>query len=62
MTVDGTHGVGQALDVLSVYGRLRCGVIGMLETRRSGHLALTKAVYLVYCSRECGGENGAKKG
>ena len=62
MAVDGTHGIGQALDVLSVYGRLGCDVIGLQETRRSGHSALTQAGYLVYCSDECGGENGGKKG
>ena len=62
MAVDGTHGVGQALDVLSVYDRLGCDVIGLQETRRSGHSAFSQAGYLVYCSGECGGENGGKKG
>ena len=62
MAVDGTHGVGRVLDVLSVYGRLGCDVIGLQETHRSGHLAFTQAGYLVYCSGECGGENGRKKG
>ena len=62
MAVDGKHGVGRALDVLSAYGRLGCDVIGLQETRRSGHSALTQAGYLVYCSGECGDENGAKKG
>ena len=33
------HGVGRALDVLSVYDRLGCDVIGLQETRRSGHSA-----------------------
>ena len=33
MAVDGTHGIGQALDVLSVYDRLGCDVIGLQETR-----------------------------
>ena len=32
MAVDGTHGVGRALDVLSVYDQLRCDVIGLQET------------------------------
>ena len=36
MAVDGTHGVGRALDVLSVYDRLGCDVIGLQETRRTG--------------------------
>ena len=36
MAVDGTDGVGQALDVLSVYGCLGCDVIGLQETHRSG--------------------------
>ena len=62
MAVDGTHGVGRALDVLSVYDRLGCDVIGLQETRRSGHSAFSQAGYLVYCSDECGGENGGKKG
>ena len=39
MAVDGTHGVGRAWDVLSVYSRLGCDVIGLQETRRSGHSA-----------------------
>ncbi|CAN0398773.1 unnamed protein product, partial [Ascophyllum nodosum] len=40
--------------------RLRCNVIGLQETRRSGHSASSQAGYLVYCSGECG-ENGGKK-
>ena len=39
MAVDGTHGVGRALDVLSVYYRLGRDVIALQETRRSGHSA-----------------------
>ena len=62
MAVDGTHGVGRAQDVLSVYDRLGCDVIGLQETRRSGHSAFTQAGYWVYCSGACGGENGGKKG
>ena len=62
MAVDGTHGVGRALDVLIVYDRLGCDIIGLQETRRSGHSAFSQAGYLVYCSGECGGENGGKKG
>ena len=62
MAVDGTHGVGRALDVLSVYDRLGCDVIGLQETRRSGHSAFSQAGYLVYCSGECGSENRGKKG
>ena len=62
MAVDGKHGVGRALDVLSVYDRLGCDVIGLQETRRSGHSAFNQAGYLVYCSGECGDENGWKKG
>ena len=60
--MDGTHGVGWALDVLSAYDRLGCDVIGLQGTRRSGHLAFSQAGYLVYCSGECGGGNGGKKG
>ena len=62
MAVDGTHGVGRALDVLSVYDRLGCDVIGLQETHRSEHSAFSQAGHLVYCSGECGGENGGKKG
>ena len=62
MAVDGTHGVGRALDVLSVSDRLGCDVVGLQETRRSGHSAFSQAGYLVYCSGECGGENDGKKG
>ena len=29
ITVDGTHGTGRALEVLSVYDRLGCHVIGL---------------------------------
>ena len=62
MAVDGKRGVGRALDVLSVYDRLGCDVIGLQVTRRSGHSAFSQAGYLVYCSGECGDENGGKKG
>ena len=62
MAVDGTHGVGLALDVLSAYDRLGCDVIGLQKTRRSGHSAYSQVGYLVYCGGECVGENGGKKG
>ena len=62
MAMYGTHGVGRVLDVLSVHHRLGCDIIGLQETRRSGHSAFSQAGYLVYCSGECGGENGGKKG
>ena len=62
MAVDGTHGVGRALDVLSVYDGLGCDVIGLQETHRSGDSAFTQAGYSVHCSGGCGGENGGKKG
>ena len=62
MSVDGTHGVGRALDVLDMYDRLGCDVIGLQETRRSGHSAFSQAGYLVYFSGVCGGQNGGKKG
>ena len=62
VVVNETHGVGRALDVLSVYDRLGCDVIGLHETHRSGHSAFSQAGYLVYCSGECGDENGGKKG
>ena len=60
--MDGTHGVGRALYVLSEHDRLGCDVIGLQETHRSGHSAFSQAGYLVYCSGECGDENGGKKG
>ena len=62
MAGDGKHGVGRALDVLSVYDRLGCDVIGLQETRRGGHSAFSQVGYLVYCSGECDDENGGKKG
>ena len=60
--MDGTHGVGRALDILSVYDRLGRDVIDLQETRRSRHSVFSQAGYLVYCSGECGDENGGKKG
>ena len=39
-----------------------CDVIGLQETRRSGHSASSQAGYFMYCSGECGGGNGGKKG
>ena len=62
MAVDRKHGVGRTLNVLSVCDRLGCDVIGLQETRRSGHSAFSQAGYLVHCSGECGDENGGKKG
>ena len=62
MAVDGKHGIGRALDVLGVYDRLGCDVIGLQETRRSGHSAFNQVGYLVYCSRKCGNKNSGKKG
>ena len=62
MAVDWTHGVGLALDVLSVYDRLGCDVIGLQETRHSGHSVFSQADYSVYYNGACGGENGGKKG
>ena len=61
MAVDGTHGAGRALDVLSMYDRLGCDIIGSQETRRSGHSVFGQAGYSVYFSGECGGENGGKR-
>ena len=62
MAVDATHGVGRELDVSSVYDRLGCDVIGLQETRRSGHSDFSKAGYLVFCSGEYRDENGGKEG
>ena len=62
MAVDGKHGAGRALDVMSVHDRLGCDVVGLEETRRSGYSAFSQAGYFVYCSGECGDKNGGKKG
>ena len=62
MSVDGKHGVGRTLDVLSLYDRLGCNVIGLQETRRSGQSSFSQAGYLVHCGGEYGGENVGKKG
>ena len=61
MAVDGTHGVGRALEVLSAYNDLSCDVIGLQETRRAGQTILREAGFVVYCSGESGGD-GEKKG
>ena len=61
MAVDGKHGFGRALDVLSVYDRLGCDAIGLQKTRRSGHSAFSQAG-VVYCSGECGDEYCGKQG
>ena len=55
MAVEGKHGVGRALDALSVYDRLGCDVVGLYSI-------FSQASYLVYCSGECGDEKGEKKG
>ena len=62
MVVDGTHGVEQALDVLSVYDRVGCDDIGLQESHRNRCSAFTHTGYLVYCSGECCGDNDGKKG
>ena len=60
MAVDGTHGVGRALEVLSVYNDLSCDVIGLQETRRAGQTILREAKFVVYCSGESGGDGENK--
>ena len=60
MAMDGTYGVRRALDMLSVYDRLECDIIGLQETRRSKHSALTQTGYLMYCSKD-GDEKGRKE-
>ena len=62
MAVDGKHGVGRAAEVLDVYQEMGCGIIGLHETRRSDQSALLQAGYVVYCSRESGGDGEGKKG
>ena len=59
--MDGTHGVGRALEVLSVYNDLSCDVIGLQETRRASQTILREAGFVVYCNDESGGD-GEKKG
>ena len=44
-----------------MYDRLGFDVIGLQETRRSGHSVFTQSGYPVYCSGACGGENGGEK-
>ena len=61
MAVDGKHGVGRAEEVLDVYQEMGCKIIGLQETRRSGHSALLQAGYVVYCSGESGGDGEGKK-
>ena len=62
IAVDGSHGVGRALDVLSVCDRRGCNVLRLKENRRSGHSDFAQAGYLLHYNVECGGENGEKKG
>ena len=50
MAVGGTLKIGRAPEALSVYDRLGCGVIGLQETRRSGHSVFSQVGHLVYCS------------
>ena len=63
MAVDGTHGVGRALDVLSVYNRL--GATSSAYRRPAAvdinHSADSQVGYLVYCSGEYDDENDGKK-
>ena len=61
MAVDGTHGVGRALEVLSVYNDLGCNSFGLQETQRADQTILREAEFVVYCSGEIGGD-GDKKG
>ena len=61
MAVDGRHGVGRELEVLSVYNDLSCDVIGLQETRGAGQTILREAGFVVYCSGESVGD-GEKKG
>ena len=62
MAVDGTPGVGRALDILSVYDRLGCDIIGLQETYRSELSAFIQASCLVHRSGKCGGENYGETG
>ena len=43
MAVDGKHGVGRAVEVLSEYQERDCAIVGLQEIRRSGQSALVEA-------------------
>ena len=58
-----THNVRtMAAEILGVYQKMDCDIIGLQETRRSGQSALLQAGYVVYCSGESGGDGEGKKG
>ena len=60
MAAGGIYGIGRAWEVLSAFiGKLRCDVIGIQVTRRSGQ-SIVKAGYMVYYSGESGGESQKK--
>ena len=50
----GTHGVGRALEVLSVYNELGCDFTRLRETRRPGKSIFAAAGFIAYSSGESG--------
>ena len=53
MAVDGKYGVSRAAEILGVYQRIDCDMVGLPETRRSGQSALRYIGHdIVYCSGE----------
>ena len=40
----------------------QCDIIGLQEMRRSGQSVFIEAGYIAYCSCECGGDGGGRKG
>ena len=60
MAATGKHGVGRTTDVLQQCSDAGCDVLGLQETRRSGHNTLKTGGYMVYFSGETG-LDGEKK-
>ena len=61
MAATGKHGVGRTADVLQQCSDAGCDIVGLQETRRSGHSTLKAGGYIVYFSGETG-LDGEKKG
>ena len=58
--MDVKHGMGRAADVLGVFQKMSCDIIGLQETikRRSSQSTLLQAGCVVFCSGEFGGDGG----
>ena len=48
MAATGKHGVGRTTDILQQCSDAGCDVVGLQETRRSGHTMLKAGDYMVY--------------